>query len=103
AEAWAIAFRRVGDQRELRDGERGAAGVEERAVELAVVVREDPQPRDAARETVGLGLGVSLRHADEQQQPGPDRTARARGGARDALDDDPHGCQLSGVSRMRAA
>ena len=74
-EARAVALRRVGDQRELRDDERGAAGVEERAVELAVVVLEDPQPRDLAGEPLRVGSGVAARDAEQDAQPGADLAA----------------------------
>ena len=49
-------LRRVGEQGELADHERGAAGVEQRAVEPAGVVLEDAQPRDLAGESHGVLL-----------------------------------------------
>ena len=66
-EARAVALRRVGEERELRDDERGAAGVEERDVELAVAL-EDPQARDLAGERGGVGGGVAARDAEEDAQ-----------------------------------
>ncbi len=60
-EARTIPLRRVGEQRELADHERGAAGVEERAVEAARVVLEDAQPRDLAGESHGVLLPIAAR------------------------------------------
>src|SRR3954465_1839793 len=53
-EARPVSLRRVGDQRELGDHERRAADVQQRAVELAVLVLEDPQPDDLAGEPLGF-------------------------------------------------
>ena len=73
----AVALRGVRDQRELADDERRAAGVEQRAVELAGVVLEDPQPRDLARETLGLLRRVPVRDAEQDEEAGADLPARA--------------------------
>ena len=59
---------RVAVERELADDERGAAGVEQRAVHHAVVVVEHAQVRDLRRELGRAGLGVVVRHADEHAQ-----------------------------------
>src|SRR5581483_3907544 len=59
-EARAVAAARVREQRELADDERCAAGVEERAVEAARFVGEDPQLPRLAREPHRRGLVVAL-------------------------------------------
>ena len=71
-EARAVALRGVGDQRELGDDERGAAGVEEAAVELPVVVGEHAQPRDLAREPCGRVVVVAGRDAEQNAEAGAD-------------------------------
>ena len=70
-----VAPRRVGDERELADDERGAADVEERAVELAVVALEDAQARDLAGEAFRFGLRVAVGDA-EQDERVPRRSRR---------------------------
>ena len=77
----------VGDERELRDDERRAAGVEQRAVELAVVALEDPQARDLAGEPLRGRLVVRRRHAEEHAEARADLAARRHARAADALHD----------------
>ncbi len=97
-EARAIALLRVGDQRELRDDERLAARVEERMVEPADLVLEDPKAGDLAGETICVGGFVCLRHPEEHDDAGSDRATGRDACPRDALDDSPHSS-----SRMRLA
>jgi hypothetical protein len=90
-EARAVALRRVGEERELADDERRAAGLEERAVELAGVVLEDTELPDLRREPLGPRAVVITRDAEQDEQPRADLAdglaADADGRARDALDD----------------
>ncbi len=95
-EARTVALRRVGQERELADDERSAAGVEQGAVEPALAIGEDPQPRDLPRQPGG-GVGVVVGgDAEQDAEAGSDRAARRRRGPRDALDDRSHS-----RSRMR--
>ena len=85
-----VPFRRVGDQRELADDERVPARVEQAAVELALLVLEDPQARDLAREPLGV-LDARRRRPRRAARTGPAPISppgveRARD---DALDDGP--------------
>ena len=61
----------VRDESELAHDERLAGDVEQRAVEAALVVLEDPQPRDLSGQALGLGDRVRLGHAEEDHEPGP--------------------------------
>ena len=64
-----------------RDDERRAARVEQAAVELALLVREDPQPRDLRREPLRVAARVSARDAEQHAETGvdlPDDLARRR-------------------------
>ena len=72
-EARAIPLARVRDQRELAHDERLAADVEERAVEAAVLVLEDPQARDLSGEAFGRRQVIALRDPQQDRQPTPDR------------------------------
>src|SRR5262249_48843764 len=78
---------RIGDERELRDDERRASHVEQRAIEPPLLVREDPQPRDLAREPVRGRNLVRLRDAEEHAETVVDRAAGGDPRAGDALDD----------------
>src|SRR5690349_11917190 len=89
-EARAVALRRVGEERELADDERRAAGLEERAVELAGVVLEDAQARDLAGEALRSGGVVAGADAEQDAEPGADRSPGGRARADDALDDRSH-------------
>ena len=64
-------FRRVRDQRELADDERGTSRVEQRAVELARLVLEDAQAGDLAGETFRFRFGVALGDAEEDDETAP--------------------------------
>ena len=99
-EARTVAPRGVGDQRELADHQRRAARLEQRAVELPVVVLEDAEPRHLRGEPVGVGVTVAGRDPEEDAEPGPDRAAGRNRRAGHPLDDASHG---SSRSRMRAA
>ena len=90
----------VGDQRELADHQRGAARLEQRAVELPVVVLEDAELRHLLGEPTGVGVTVAGRDPEEDADPGPDRAAGRNRRAGHPLDDGSHG---SSRSRMRAA
>src|SRR5262249_32971938 len=100
-EARAVASPRVREQREVRDDERGAADLEERADEPPVGALEDPEAGALPREPLCRGLAVVGGDAEEDAEPRADLAARRRAGARDALDDGPH--SESSSSRMRAA
>src|SRR5439155_65438 len=52
--------------------QRLTADVEQRAVEPAVVVLEDPQPRDLLRQPRSRLNTVSTRHSEEHAEPRPD-------------------------------
>ena len=92
----------IRDERELADDERLAVRVDDAPVELALLVREDPQPRDLAGEALGGRLLVPLSNAQEDAEPRAD----GRDGFRvnedpplaDSLDDRS---QFSRVSRAR--
>ena len=70
-EAWPVALRRVGDERELADDEDRAARVEDAPVELALVVLEDPQPCDAAGEASAAASSSSRATPSRTHRPGP--------------------------------
>ena len=67
-EARPVAPARVREQRELADDERLAADVEERAVEAALVVLEDPQAGDLPGEPLGRFGRVFVPGTDEHEQ-----------------------------------
>jgi hypothetical protein len=87
AEAGPVSLARVRDQRELTDDQSRAARVEQRAIELALLVGEDAQVRDLLGEPIGGLRAVALCDADEDAEPRADRPARSRRGSADALDD----------------
>jgi hypothetical protein len=91
AEARAIALCRVRDQRELADDEGVAAGVEQAAIEPALLVLEDPEASDAAGELLRGGEVVAARDSEEDAETlvdlARDFAARDDAGLRDALDD----------------
>jgi hypothetical protein len=82
-----VSLRRVGDQRELADDESLAAGVQERAVELARLVLEDAQAGDLPRKPFRLLGRIAFCDAEEDEQTCADLTARRRTRAGDTLDD----------------
>ena len=88
----------VCEERELADDERLAADVEERAVEPAVVVREDPQAGDLGGEARGRLGRVLVPCTDKHEKARPARTddlaVDTHGGSRDPLDDGAHGSIL---------
>ena len=104
---------RVGVERELRDDEGRAAGVEQRAIGPARVVPEDAQLGHRPRQVVGAGLGVRRADTEQDDQAGPDlahdltgRPAHADRGAGDALEERPHGWLGGAItprSRMNAS
>ena len=59
-EARSVPLARVRDQRELADDERRPAGIEQRAVQAALVVLEDAQPRHFAGQAHRVVLAVLL-------------------------------------------
>ena len=93
-EARAVPLPRVRDEGELAHDERLALNVEERAVEPAFLVLEDPQPRDLAREPARVLLAVAARHAEQHDDPRPGRADDALvdgdGGLAHSLDHGPH-------------
>jgi ribosomal protein S18 acetylase RimI-like enzyme len=102
-EARPVALAGVCDQRELADDERLAADVEERAVEAAGLVREDPQPRDLGSEAHRRLGRVFVPGTEQHEQPA---TARAHdvavdadGRPRDSLHDGAHRPILSDYAR----
>jgi hypothetical protein len=58
--------------------------------QLPVVVLEDPQLRDLARQCGGSYLVVAPRDPEKDEDAWADRTARRSARARDALDDGSH-------------
>jgi hypothetical protein len=94
AEARAVALGGVRDQRELADDDRCGAEVEERAVEAALLILEDPQARDAAREPCRLLLPIRPRDPEQDAEARPDLSndvgVHDHPRRRDALDDGPH-------------
>ena len=62
----------IRDERELADDERLAVRVDDAPVELALLVREDPEARDLAGEALGGCLLVPLRDAEEDAEPRTD-------------------------------
>ena len=95
----AVALLGVGDQRELRDHERLAADVEQRAIELPLVVLEDPQARDLAREPLGVRVVVTVGHAQQHAEPRPDLAAGRHPCARHPLHDRSQGAIEYGRNR----
>lgn len=67
-EARAVALGGVREQRELAHDERLAADVEERVVEAAFLVLEDPQAGELAGEARGFLGRVPVSDADEDEQ-----------------------------------
>jgi hypothetical protein len=92
----AIPLRRLGDERELADDERRAAGVEQRAVELAGVALEDAETRDLRGEAIRFGFRIAVRDPEEDNEARADLASGRRAGARDSLDD---GSQLRSLMR----
>ena len=84
----------VREERELADDERVAAGIQQRPVEAALVVLEDAQPGDPAREAHGRLGRVAVPDTDEHQKTAAARAHRvsvdAHRRARDPLDDCAH-------------
>ena len=93
-EARPVPLRGVGDQRELADDERRAAGVEDAPVEAPLLVLEDAKPRDPPREAARLALAVRRGDAEKDAEARPDRAdllTRDEDARRpDALDDGSH-------------
>jgi hypothetical protein len=69
----------IGEERELAHHEGRAADVEEAAVEPAVLVLEDAQPRNLLRDPDRGLLPVPARDADEHTQPVAERGAPVSG------------------------
>ena len=82
--------------RELADHERRAAGLDERPVEAAVLVGEDPHPGNLPGQPLRRRGVILRRDAEQNAETGADRATRSRASARDALDDGSHS-----RSRMR--
>ena len=59
-------------QRELGDDEQLALHVLQAAVHLAVFVLEDPETGELVRQLDGLGLGVLMGHAQQDEEALPD-------------------------------
>ena len=70
-EARAVSLAGVGDERELTDDQRLARDVEERAVEAAALVLEDPEPCDLAGERPSVLLAVAGGDAEQHDDTGP--------------------------------
>jgi hypothetical protein len=66
-----VAFRSVGNQGELAHDERRASRVEQRAIELARLVLEDPQPRDLAGEAFSTRFRVPVGDAEQDEDARP--------------------------------
>jgi hypothetical protein len=102
-EARPASFPGVGDQRELTDDDRLAADVEERAVEPALLVLEDPQARHLAGHPRGIFLSVLVGHAEEDAQAGAylgnPLTGNDHVCARNALDDGPQAASSASSAR----
>jgi hypothetical protein len=90
----------VRDQRELRDDQDGASSLEDRPIEPAALVLEDPQVGDLPGELLGVFCGVAARNPEQNTQARADLAARRDGRARDPLDDRS---QLSSRSITREA
>src|SRR5918995_3888759 len=90
-EARALAFLRVGEEGELRDGEDLTPDILHAQVHLSLFVVEDPQACQLLREPVRLGLPVAHGDPDEEQEAGShlgDYLVFNRdGGALDPLED----------------
>src|SRR5207249_8022423 len=65
-------FARIAQQRKLRDGEKPAADLRQRSVHLACLVIENPKRRNFLAEIVYIPLCIAFRHAEQDQQAGPD-------------------------------
>src|SRR5205814_9631048 len=87
------------------DDGRGAADVEEGAVELPVRALEDAEARDFAGEPSGGDFIVGLGDTEQDAEARVDRTARRHPGARDALHDgaQPRLVELADSGRVVAA
>jgi ribosomal protein S18 acetylase RimI-like enzyme len=72
-EARSVALAGLSEERELADDERFAVGIEERAVEAARLVGEDPQTGELRGETVGRRVVVPDGRTDEHEKPCPAR------------------------------
>jgi hypothetical protein len=90
----------VRDQRELRDDQDGASSLEDRPIEPAALVLEDPQVGDLPGKLLGVCCGVAARNPEQDAQARADLAARRDGRARDPLDDRS---QLSSRSITREA
>jgi hypothetical protein len=88
----------IGDQRELADDERGAAGVEQRAVEAALLVLEDPQAGDRPGQPLCVVERVSAADTEQHAKTPADLAARVGVSPSDPLDD-----RLQPMSMTRAA
>ena len=93
----AVALAGVAVERELRHAQHLA--VVERLVHPAVGIGEDPQRAQLVGQAVGLGLGVVVRNAEQDEQPGADggdlRALHADGGTRHALHERAHGARVA--------
>src|SRR5919198_6584236 len=63
-----VSFGRVREQRELTDDEGRAASVEERAVELPLLVLEDPQARDSSGKPLRSRRVVAARDPEQDAE-----------------------------------
>ena len=97
-EAGAPALARVGEQRELRDGQDLGSGLAYVAVELALVVWKDAQACDLLGQALCLRLSIACRHANQHREAGADAGSLALvvalddadSRARDTLHDSSH-------------
>ena len=98
AEIRPAAVLHVGAQRDVRDDQRVAADVDQRAVHLAVIVLEDAHLADLLREKIGLLLGIARHgaHENDDTLAGFTRfvSVDCDESAVDALDNCPHGISL---------
>ncbi len=74
AESGPHALLRVGRERELRNEQKTAAGIRERAVHAAFLVGKDAIAEHALEQALGLRLAVPGLHRDEREQARIDRT-----------------------------
>jgi len=94
-EGGALAASYVAVEGELGDGEDAAADILQAEVHFAVLIFEDAEARDFFCEVGGVGLGVVVGDAEQDQQSGADLAGDFAVdcdlSAADALDDRSHG------------
>jgi hypothetical protein len=71
-EAGAAPFAAIAVERELRDYQKGASGVEDAAIHFALLIGEDSEVEYFSGDEFGIGFGIEFGDPQENQKAGAD-------------------------------